>query len=239
MGARKYCAEDKSTITMIDKNTVHWTACMGDMIALAGGAVYLAKQMGHLILPYDSVNESSTREIYRDHPEIELITTRQALKQVQSLGFIPLDMGLSFEYEDDERAKFHGDDFQFFYWRKGIPYTERWKSSPILKAAISVEQIPVPRSEYAFVHEDPVRGFGIDWKFGLPIVRPASHGRTILAHKALIENATEVHVIDSAFFHLAEQIDPKGKLFFHRYARGNYQYPRNDYLTKHDWIIIE
>lgn len=222
---------------------------MGDMIALAGGAVYLAKQMGHLVLPYDSVNESSTREIYRDHPEIELITTRQALKRVHGLGFIPLDMGLSFEYEDDERARFQGDDFQFFYWRKGIPYTERWKSSPILKAAISVVQIPVPRGKYAFVHEDPARGFGIDWDHGfrhhysrvgsLPIVRPASHGRTILAHKSLIENAAEVHVIDSAFFHLAEQIDPKGKLFFHRYARGNYQYPRNDYLTKHDWIIIE
>lgn len=226
---------------MIDKNTVHWTACMGDMIALAGGAVYLSEMQGRLILPYDPVNESSTREIYRDYPEIKLITTREALKRVQALGRIPEDMGLTLEYKDEERDRFDGDDFMFFYSRKGIPYTERWRSSPIPLAAIGVHQIPVPFREYTFLHDDEARGFKIDPYHleNMPIVRPAPYGRTMLAHKDLIEQATEVHVIDSAFFHLVEQLDPKGKLFFHRYARGNYRHPRNTYLTHHEWNIIE
>jgi hypothetical protein len=54
----------------------------------------------------------------------------------------------------------------------------------------------------------------------------------------VIEKATEVHVIDSSFLHLVECLKPKGKLYWHRYARL-WQPRHNDYKLRYKWNIMD
>jgi hypothetical protein len=100
------------------------------------------------------------------------------------------------------------------------------------------------KRDIEFYYDGPFIFMHDDSRFRMK--RPASDLRIIHAHDLLsenifdyswfIENAQEVHVIESAFLFLADSLDPKGKLFSHRYARS---YPPNNMPTlKHDWEIL-
>jgi hypothetical protein len=103
-----------------------------------------------------------------------------------------------------------------------------------------VDQLQVPVGEYIFVHDDRERGYTIDRTRlrGIPVYDPVSVlSDTILAFKDVLENAAEIHTIDSVFFHFAESLKPKGKLFIHRYARP-YNKRYNDYKTRYKWKVL-
>lgn len=236
---------------------------MGDALAMSGAAVWLNKRYGEFVFPYQPENEASVREIFVAHPEIVLMPLREALQSVMSYSRaiwredeaeirIPAYLARTFVHLETEYRK---DSFQQAYEERGVPYIERWASSPIKMAASRVEQVRTPSFEYIFVHDDSSRGMKITklpptkWiSEGCPpmplevpmVIRPGNLGegrRTILAYCDLIEHAAQVHVIDSTFFHLAEQLMPRGELFLHRYARY-FEAPKHDYLTKHNWEIV-
>jgi hypothetical protein len=88
-----------------------------------------------------------------------------------------------------------------------------------------------------------MREFGIP-RFRLPdmpLYRPEEHlSDNILAFRDVLESdkCLEIHCIDSSFYHLVESLQPKARLFFHRYARRNFIACVNDYLMKHIWSIL-
>jgi hypothetical protein len=100
----------------------------------------------------------------------------------------------------------------WFCLQLDAPVQERWDACPIQRNASIIKHLPVPAHPYAFVRDSPAHL--ISRPIDLPKVRPDSgHSELLLAYRDLIEQADEIHVIDSACFDLVESLHPKGKLF--------------------------
>jgi len=226
---------------------------LGDAIALSGAAVVLAKRHGGLIFPCLAKYEVSVKSIFVNHPEIEVVELESAREMWQRDDVI---IGM------EETMPEHPDvdHYQWLYRKLEVPYQCRWSWNPIPRFSCDDRSMsdgfPVPTlppededgkyliRPYSFVHDDPDRKFWIRHdklpQIGMAWYPPhveGSHESSILRHVDVLECAAEVHVIDSCFFHLAEQLNPTGKLFLHRYARPYYP-GWNDYKTRHEWTIL-
>lgn len=148
-------------------------------------------------------------------------------------------------YENLKRSSGIPLDMQF-YMLSGIPFSKKWDSFFIerdLQRESKFFRKYIKENNYAFVHEDIPRGYVIDkshiGKTCTPFI--AENGLTdkISDYCTIIENANEIHVIDSSFMFLIDCLpyhNPTQKLFVHRYARANdeWQLP----ILRKDWTII-
>jgi hypothetical protein len=210
---------------------------LGDLIAVSGAAVMLSKMYGKLVLTSLAKYESEFKRIFVHFPEIQL---EIALKDANDFMDLEIEENLLLHNASISIRDTHLDSFERVYKHFGVPYRYRWDACPIASACSKVNQIEVPSKPYVFVHDDRNRGFAIDRNKidNIPVFHPSSViSESILSFKDVIENASEVHVFDSAFFHFTECLEPKGKLFFHRYVRPN-QKRYSDYKTKHKWEIL-
>lgn len=103
-----------------------------------------------------------------------------------------------------------------------------------------IEPINKPFEEYAFKHDDEIRGFKIDDKFihsnfVFQKVIPDKL-KSILQYRIVIKWAKEIHVIDSSFLHLSEALPTTGKLFFHKYARDGGSL--SNYKFRKQWEVL-
>lgn len=138
-----------------------------------------------------------------------------------------------------------GKDFTFkdwsdcFFRQAGLNPDLRWHGFRIQREWGS--ELWPPEGDYAFVHEDRARNMIIRDELlpAMPIVL-AEKRDTIFAYLGVIENAAEIHVIDSAFLALCDQIKTKAhRLVLHHYARPNSKengYAGPPTLRKH-WIV--
>jgi hypothetical protein len=133
-----------------------------------------------------------------------------------------------------------------FYQQANIDLENRWKRfyfpREIEKEQTLLAKLTTPGTPYIFLHEDTSRDFTIDRNLilrDLPIVTPDSESSFLLTnYAAVIENASEVHCIESSFSALVESLNPQGRKFAHRYARpeakNDYRY---EYTYKSDWLV--
>ena len=210
---------------------------LGDLIVLSGAAVMLEKIHGSLVLTSTDKYKAEFERIFADYPNIKLdvILTREG-------QFIKDDISENLLFHD-ETISLVGtplDEFERTYKHFGIPYEYRWDACPIEKACGSVKQLPVPEGKYAFIHDDTGRGYCLNRKRlpNMALYHPDNaDNESILSFKDVLEHAAEIHLIDSVFFHLVESLKPKGRLFFHRYARP-YNRRYNDYKTRYTWKVL-
>jgi len=182
---------------------------LGDIIAQAAIINKLAYNSNEkLILPTYKHNEESVRSIFVNVPNIEF----------DIIDFIP-NVWPYFKYDGKyfalghyttDKQNPHEDFVEWFYRQAKMTYEERAFWCPIKEAAKLVEQVMV-EGEYDFVHD---HNFPINHKSERQIFRPEKKG-SILRYVYLLENATEIHCIDSSFFHLAETVNTTGELFYH------------------------
>jgi hypothetical protein len=215
---------------------------MGDALAFAGLCVYLSRFHGKVFFPCNPKNELSVRSVFVHHPEIEVIGLDTGKTMAKKGGSLPPVISLVFDARDVFASDSTLDMYQRVYEKFDVPYSARWDDSPIPEAVKSARQQPVPKGKYVFIHSDPSRGYDISTD-RLPAYIPRVYARqipgmSILSYAEVIEHAEEIHCIDSAFFHLSEQLHPRGKLFLHRSARSTYVPVLKDYMTRHNWIII-
>ena len=96
--------------------------------------------------------------------------------------------------------------------------------------------------DYIFLHEGGSSGSSIidrdKIEFKLPIIK-AEIGLTdnIFDYSSIIENAKEVHCVDSSFLFLIDSLNNKGKLFSHRYTKylSSFDTP----TLKSEWNILK
>ncbi len=198
---------------------------LGDSILISGAAVELAKRYGHLRVPAYEHYLESVRSFYVNHPEIEVYPVDNP--EGSNWGSPPIDY---FKVVGDAIAcgvygpKVETIDVSWpetFYRQLGVDYAHRWDSCPIQKAWQKTGPQVLQTPKY-FVHDDSERGYVITKLIPATpkaCFRPVMNKGSILRYAYVLAQAQEVHVIDSAFFHLSESIDTFGQLFFHQYAR--------------------
>ncbi len=196
-------------------------------------------------------NYSTVSFMYRDIPNITIIKGNDSFakefinqntsqsgaskyNEVKILGFQNLDRstGVPLEWQ--------------FYQLAGVPFDKKWSSFFIdrdLKKEQEIFEKITPKTDYAFIHDDAERGYGIKRnlvnKNYVQITPDRSITENIIDYCTVIENAKEIHVIDSSFMFLIDCLpynNPDQKLYIHRYARDNneWQLP----ILRKDWYIF-
>lgn len=135
-----------------------------------------------------------------------------------------------------------------FYRLAEVPIEAKWDNFYVerdttAEGVLYKTMVPLNSENYAFVHDEPARGYGIDaQRIGSVqfCIRPEK-GRTsnVFDYCGIIERAREIHVIDSSFMFLVDCLpydSSHQKLYVHRYARPNplWQLP----ILKKSWIIL-
>jgi hypothetical protein len=96
-----------------------------------------------------------------------------------------------------------------------------------------------PQKPYVFVHDDVARSYAVRDDHiprGAHIVRPVSGVTNIFGYLKLIEEAEEVHCIDSCFMFMIDSMDVGKNLHIHRYARTLDAF--NAPIIVRDWKVL-
>lgn len=130
------------------------------------------------------------------------------------------------------------------YVQSGKPFNYKWDKF-FLKRNIENEDwvyryFELENKEYIFVHQDIDRGYKINSKL-LPdshIVHSNAGSATIFDYLKVIENAKEIHCIDSCFLNLIDCIQLKTDgLYLHHYSRNSGRFATP--TLKLDWFRYE
>ncbi|MFN6137601.1 MAG: hypothetical protein ACK480_03725 [Planctomycetota bacterium] len=234
---------------------IHHTLGLGDMIHFNGMVRYLLDRLrsDRSIHVFCKANNSAmTQWMYRDEPRVvlEILQTAKRenhavqgiLKRRKTRNFICLG----------HRAlrpllKSHPNTFfdQLFYLQADVPYSVRYsfcywhrdyqEEERVYKKLIVDRNLN--QRAYAFVHDDPARGFEVRTDaIDAPIVRN-DITESIFHLGLMLERAAEVHCMESSIRCMIESLDMKHtKLFYH-----NFRYPDRPLgsATQLDWNQIE
>jgi hypothetical protein len=134
-----------------------------------------------------------------------------------------------------------------FYDQAGIDFNHRWTSFYFPRNDSYEEELfnlLTSNKEFAFIHEDKLRGFEINRKYidkSLEIVTPSLLLRkyNIFHYTLILEQAKQIHCIESSFGALIESLNLNQEKFAHRYARPEAKNDRRSEFTyKSIWKIL-
>lgn len=114
------------------------------------------------------------------------------------------------------------DSHQLRYLGAGVPFENRFSKfyyqRDLAREESLFEELNLEEKNYAFVHDDEARGYKINLNNTLQTVKN-NPIHFIFDYRKVIEQAMEVHCMESSFRCLIETLDTTGKLFFHHYIR--------------------
>jgi hypothetical protein len=168
-------------------------------------------------------NLDSVAFMYRDLVQLELLPVDDDVQAAKLLSAAPEAVRVRIGFE-----KLDSRDFvESFYRQAGLDRSLRYEEFHVERDAAREEacfqRLVGNRTRYLFLHDDRSRGFAIDpgrIDTALPVVRPKG-ASTIFDYAAIIERATEIHCIDSAFANLVESLPRLAaeRLVLHGYAK--------------------
>jgi len=228
---------------------------LGDQILCSGIYRKLSESRRSIIVPSILVNYPSVRQMLGNYPSIFVQGYRQSHENIVIDGHASL---LGRNGFDILRLGSSGKDFfespnmrldENFYSQAGIELHERWGPLDIarnLDKELELFGLLAPKSgPYIFLHEDASRGFNIDLDLlpdGVAIVRAdttLSSNFTIFDYLTIIENASEIHCIESSFCALIESMQFDIPKFAHRYARPEAKADyRFEFTYRSKWEIL-
>lgn len=224
---------------------------LGDHLICIGLYRSLAMENEEVVVPARSSNYKSLSFFLRDLENVRIIQFPSEIAEhsMNTLGSLARKIG----YED-LRLGHWGINFmnerrfdESFYLQAGIPFENRWSHFKYRRDKDEekelMESYDVKSGNYIFLHEDITRNFRINRDLiqgDLEIVEPRI-GRTkksLASYRLLIENAAQVHVIESSFAAFVESFDVSGVRFAHRYARPEAtNNPLHEFTYLHNWTI--
>jgi len=130
-----------------------------------------------------------------------------------------------------------------FYRGIGMDFEKKWTDFYIKRDYTQEKKVfdsfNIKEKEYIFIQEDKKRGFFLNKnkiKNNLPIIT-SDIPIDFFDFCYTIENAKEVHLMESSFKCLVDFLDIKGQLYYHRYVRS--EYPTNiECSSKKNWIEL-
>ena len=222
---------------------LHHHLGLGDHIICNGLVNYISRDFEIIYLPVKEKNFKNIEYLYKENSVISLFQiedeemdikkfSKAHNLQILKIGFKkrgkPFNSGfykqlnLPYNYSVD-----------FFSLPKNIKFEE--KLTNYMKSNFEV------KGDYVLVHNESSLGT-IDLKISsnlkpIYVQKKLDIYKNIFLYRNLIENATEVHCIDSSFIHLVERVNTKGNLFYHNIKNINTK--GADIKLIKNWEIIE
>jgi hypothetical protein len=107
------------------------------------------------------------------------------------------------------------------------------------------DELGCKKGEYQFLHEDPQRNFLVNRKYlnpNLKVITPNKllKNSNFFNYGYVLENAAEIHCIESSFAALIESLDIRVPKYAHRYARPEAANDfHHEFTYKSTWNIYE
>ena len=218
---------------------IHHHSGLGDAIICNGMVNFLSKKFDKVYLASFRKIHDHLEYLYSENKKVELLIYDNAIELYRNKKLPVLRIGFE-KNSKNFNTSFYEQlnlDYQISYDNFHLPIDEK-KQQELLNHLLKVYEID---NEYALIHQ--VSSYGeveINLKDNLKkifVEKETDIFKNIFLYKKVIENAKEVHCIDSSFLHLVERVDTKADLFFHNY-KTNRQKPEKLILKK-DWLIIE
>ncbi len=194
---------------------------LGDTILLLGAAVYFSRKLGRIRVLTSPDYVKSVSDLLLNHPEIQAFS-------YENESNLPKDGTITlFDSAGNSLLRELNDSPVVWYKKMGIPYKERWDSSPVPDATASIYPC---RKEPVFVHDDAVRGFIVPVGGYRPPVT-----QSIIDHVPALKGAKEIHCMESSIFNLVESMDPlNAELFYYPSVKSPYPFtPR-----RYNWQLM-
>ena len=200
---------------------------LGDHIICNGLVNHIADNYDKVRLLCKTAHKPSVVFLYRNNPKITVVDVPDNAAAGRFFESFPgQKLRLGFDYLKQTRLLFD----EAFYAQAGIPFSERWDRFSLGRDRDAeralFETFHVREGQYVFVHDDAARNYVLNRKYvvnnNLQIVSFARGStQNIFDYCYLIENATEIHCMDSSFKQLADSLLPNARLLYHHlYVRG-------------------
>ena len=202
----------------------------------------------HLGLGDHIICNGLVRELHKIYGEMALFVSHKNLNNISfmfsdldNLWLIPVDREadcFKFGYFDiiNVSGNISGPDFdKVFYQRGGVDFQKKWDSFYLPRDAKLekglFDSLGLVENEYAFIHE--WGNSSISDVLDMRNIRPLPELGGIFDFCYIIENAAEIHCMESSFKNLVEFLNVKDKkLYFHSCRRNSISASRLNWERK-------
>lgn len=226
---------------------------LGDHILCNGIYREYASRHDVCVIPVNKRYLTSMEDMLGDLSNIVLLPCNDDIRDVMvvalrdhfnNLGFNILSLG-SF---GQNQVKWDNTQFdQIYYDQANVCFNKRWSSfyypRDTKRELELFDSFDCQPGGYIFLHEDIERGMVINRELiesDLTIISPNTSlqsGR-FFDYGYLLENALEIHCIESSFAALAESLQISAKKYAHRYCRWEAsRFQRMEFTYRTDWVI--
>lgn len=231
---------------------------LGDHFTCNGMTREIYKQYDMMVMPVKENNVKVVRRMFSDLINLHILPVNGSMNysdtQHMQDVFALMNFFGSRNYEIKSVGAFNPSTFQrlekkydeVFYEQVNIPFEKRWSSFDYprnieLEMKMFYECFNLVEGEYIFLHDDPDRGRIINRNLlpeGKKIITPHQKfwDADILDYRYVLENAYEIHCVNSSFADLMDSFDLSkvNRLCIHEYAR-----PDDPVNYKHDFEIMK
>ena len=222
---------------------------LGDHIVCSALYRIIAYNNDLCVIPVFKKNYKAVKQLLADVDNIQVLTYQDWWPTIEphrdlleKLGFEILNLGGFREKGIQNGMRFDA----WFYAQANVSFNERWDSFYLErnfeKEDLLFKKLVPSTGKYIFVHEDRHRGYTLD-RTRLPKHINIVSANPNLAKKftpfdyfKIIENAEQIHCIESSFAAFIESTQISIKKFAHRYARpeakSDYQ---QEFTYRTDW----
>ena len=216
---------------------------LGDHIICNGLVRKLRETFDIVYMPAKHHNAHSVRDLFHDDEGIEIIPVKgdQDAKDKRDLFASYVDEIINIGHFGADFLENCKSFDESFYTQCGFPFKDRWSAFFYERDKDKEEELYhelATDEPYVFVHDDLKRRYIIDNKHfgtGLPVIRPAhlfgdKSLNSLVHYGKVIEEAHEIHCIDSSFACYIEHLNTKKvkKMVLHRYIKQEKELQTHD-----------
>ena len=204
---------------------------LGDMIICNGLVNKLSNFFSKINLVVDSKFTNQAKYLYKNKPSIEIIS--EAPVEVNNLDDYVVSYALKKNLKILRVSQMNtGKPFYHeFYKSVGLPYKISYKEFKMpedkdLQDELKTHLISVYNADpknYSVVHRDSSNKsyeLKIKSRNMIFVEEKSDLFKNIFLYKKIIEEASEIHCINSSFLHLVDRVDTKAKLYYHDVRGG-------------------
>ena len=228
---------------------------LGDQIICNGLYRTISDGYRNTFIPIRKSMKLNISSMLADRPDIKYIEFPERFTRYSTYA---LQTFLKLSNIEIVKIGFAGKDFPIkgesicwdenYYRQLNLSFDLRWDNfyapRDTQKELDLFEKLGCHLGPYVFAHQDSSRGFIIDEKYfpvGARIVQPKPELKkfSIFDYRLVLENAAEIHCIESSFSALIESTQTSVTLFAHRYARPEAKSNQwHEYTYRKDWNIL-
>ena len=223
---------------------------MGDHFDLCGAVNYLSMSYEVVYLFVKEIYYSIIKDLYKSNPKIKLfpVLSNEKFEQNNLWQLVTNFMARNSQSTDFLKIGFDNYPLQvsptkncweYFYEELNLPKEIRYNffnyDTISRESDLVYDLVTQNKGSYAFVHDDPSRGFVINRNLINPELNIICNDYTInpLHYSKVLKNAAEIHCMESSIKTLIELFPTNGNLYFHDLRK----HPLG--LSKKNWNVIQ